>query len=100
MTKSNAYNRLTINQIATLFRRKELSPVELAEYYLTRIAELDKRIRCYVAVYENKVLKAARKAEKEFSKSRYRSLLHGIPIAVKENIAAKRENSTRNKDPS
>jgi aspartyl-tRNA(Asn)/glutamyl-tRNA(Gln) amidotransferase subunit A len=68
------------------FRAREISPVEVTEAYLERIAQVDSRIRAYITVTERAARKAAAKAEKEISAGKWRGPFHGVPIALKDLI--------------
>jgi aspartyl-tRNA(Asn)/glutamyl-tRNA(Gln) amidotransferase subunit A len=77
---------LTIRDVAALLRRKKLSPVELAQSALARIEELNPRLNALITVTAERALREARAAEREIARGKYRGLLHGIPIALKDNI--------------
>ena len=70
--------------LGTKFRAKELSPVEVTEAYLARIAATDERLRAYITVTSDAARAAARTAEKEISAGNWRGPLHGIPLALKD----------------
>lgn len=74
----------TLSEVAQLVRKKEVSPVELAQAMLDRIAALDGKFYSYLTVTSDLALQQARAAEQEISKGAYRGPLHGIPIAVKD----------------
>ncbi len=75
---------LTIENLAPLIRRKKLSPVELTGWLLDRIADRQPVINAYAAITADVAMAQARKAEKEIVKGRYRGVLHGIPISLKD----------------
>ena len=77
---------LTIGELAPLIKRREVSPVELVTAHLDRIATLDGRLKCFIAVLGDQAMAAARGAEREITRGRWRGPLHGIPIPVKDNI--------------
>jgi aspartyl-tRNA(Asn)/glutamyl-tRNA(Gln) amidotransferase subunit A len=79
-------DRLTIEYLAPLIRRKELSPVELVRFLLERISRLQPAINAYITITAEIALAQARQAEKEITKGQYRGLLHGIPIGIKDLI--------------
>src|SRR5439155_12101537 len=58
---------------------------ELVTQYLTRIAMYDKRINAAIAV-NPRALEAAATRDAERAQGRVRGPLHGIPIALKDNI--------------
>jgi amidase len=61
-----------------------VSPVELTELMLTRIARYDGALHSYAAVDADGARRSAAVAEAEIAASGQRSPLHGIPIAVKD----------------
>ena len=65
---------------------KEVSPVEATEAYLDRIESLDSKFRAYVTVTADLALEAAKRAEKEIARGDYRGPMHGVPVAVKDQI--------------
>jgi aspartyl-tRNA(Asn)/glutamyl-tRNA(Gln) amidotransferase subunit A len=76
----------SLEQVAILLRRKKLSPVELVDAILARIVRLNPRLNAYISVVGEQARAQARKAEREISSRRYRGPLHGVPVALKDNI--------------
>lgn len=74
-----------IAELASLLRRGEVSPVDLALASLERI-ERDAALYAYVTVTRDVALAAARAAEAELRAGRDRGPLHGLPVAVKDNV--------------
>jgi len=77
---------LTITEAARRLRGGEFSPVALTEAFLERIEAINPKIDAYLLVTGDQALEAAQQAEKELSAGRDRGPLHGIPIALKDNI--------------
>jgi amidase len=77
-------HRLSLLEVAKLLERRAISPVELTELMLARVASEDGRLHAYFAVLADGALTEARKAESEIASGRYRGPLHGVPIAVKD----------------
>jgi aspartyl-tRNA(Asn)/glutamyl-tRNA(Gln) amidotransferase subunit A len=75
---------LTIAKVAQLIRKRQLSPVELTKAFLARIEQLQPALNAFITVTPDLALKQARQAEREIAKKRYRGLLHGIPITLKD----------------
>jgi amidase len=73
-----------LHAVAALLARRAVSPIELTEATLERIARLDPILHCYLAVAPERALQAARRAEAEIAAGRYRGPLHGVPIALKD----------------
>jgi len=74
----------TLTEVAGLIKKKDVSPVELTQAMLDRIAALDGKLYSYLTVTADLALQQARAAEQEIGKGTYRGPLHGIPIAVKD----------------
>jgi len=85
----------SIDEIATLFRKRKLSPVELTRLMLDRIERLNPKLNAFITVTRDFALAQAKKAEAELFASPGRKTrrdlgpLHGIPISLKDNIYTK-----------
>jgi aspartyl-tRNA(Asn)/glutamyl-tRNA(Gln) amidotransferase subunit A len=75
---------LTSAEAGTLISKREISPVELVQSRLTRIARLDGRLNSFIRVLGEQAVAAARSAEAEIMAGRYRGPMHGIPIGLKD----------------
>jgi aspartyl-tRNA(Asn)/glutamyl-tRNA(Gln) amidotransferase subunit A len=73
-------------EIARLYRRTDLGPVELTEELLDKIRK--NTLNAYITVDEEGALEYAEKAEKALSEGNEDPLI-GIPVAVKDNICTK-----------
>ncbi len=80
---------LDIHDAAALIRARKISPIELLEAALARIEALNPKLNAFIAIADEEARHAARKAEREILHKRYRGPLHGIPIALKDNIETK-----------
>jgi aspartyl-tRNA(Asn)/glutamyl-tRNA(Gln) amidotransferase subunit A len=77
---------LTLRQASDRIRARDLSPVALTEAYLDRIDRYDPALNAFITVMRNEALAAARQLENEQQSGRWRGPLHGIPVALKDNI--------------
>src|SRR2546430_2001116 len=77
---------LTIIEAAARLEERRLSPVELTEAMLQRIANVDKQIRAYITVCDAQAREVARAAERMIQAGYHLGPLHGIPVALKDNI--------------
>ncbi len=77
---------LTIAEAGHLIRRHETSPVDMVRAVLDRIAKYDSQLTAYISVFSEQALEAARAAETQILAGEYAGSLHGIPIAIKDNI--------------
>jgi aspartyl-tRNA(Asn)/glutamyl-tRNA(Gln) amidotransferase subunit A len=74
----------TIAQSAELIRTRKLSPVELTQAHLKRVADLDPQLNAFLMVTPDLALQQAREAEEEIAKGKYRGPLHGVPFGLKD----------------
>ena len=77
---------LSAFELSKLMAAKEISPVEATEAYLERIESLDGKLRAFVTVTADAALEAANKAEQEIARGNHRGPMHGVPVAVKDQI--------------
>src|SRR5215470_11988935 len=81
----------SIEEVGRLFRKRKVSPVELARLMLARIAKIDPTLNAFITVCAELALKQARAAQAELlgrrGKRKDRGPLHGIPISLKDNIS-------------
>lgn len=79
--------RLTIGQLSTLIRSRQVSPVEATEAVLTRAEQMNQIYNAFIAIWRDDAMQAARDAEHDIAHSRYRGPLHGVPLALKDIFA-------------
>jgi Asp-tRNA(Asn)/Glu-tRNA(Gln) amidotransferase A subunit family amidase len=77
---------LSAQAMAELVRQKKISPVELVEAHLARIARLNPRLNAYIALNEERARRDAKALEKEIVRGHSRGPLHGTPISIKSSI--------------
>jgi aspartyl-tRNA(Asn)/glutamyl-tRNA(Gln) amidotransferase subunit A len=80
---------LTIAEAAAGLREKKISPLELVNACLERIAAIDGKLHSFITLTADLALDQARQAEKELRQGRDRGPLHGIPVALKDLYATK-----------
>ena len=80
---------LSASELGRLIEKKEVSPVEATQAYLDRIDSLDFKYNAYITVCRREALEAARKAEEAIARGNYLGPMHGIPVAVKDQIWTK-----------
>lgn len=81
---SEALHYLSLHEVGRLIASHAVSPVDLTERMLDRIASVDPSLRSYATVMAEPALAAARSAEQEIAAGKYRGPLHGVPVAVKD----------------
>jgi aspartyl-tRNA(Asn)/glutamyl-tRNA(Gln) amidotransferase subunit A len=78
--------RLPIAELLQRFRRRELSPVEVAEAALDRIDALNPTLNAFCTIKPELVRAQARRAEQQLRSGDTAGPLCGVPIAVKDLI--------------
>lgn len=77
---------LSLKQASESLRRKAVSPVELTEACLKRISTYNPSLNAFITVTPDQAMECARAMEVEQRRGRWRGPLHGIPLALKDNI--------------
>ena len=74
------------HQLAAEIAARRLSPVDIVEAFLARIARLDGKLHAYIDVYGDDARLAAEAADKAIRSGHSVGPLHGVPIALKDLI--------------
>jgi len=77
----------TIGRLSPWLEHRELSATELVRAVLNEIEALEPSLHAFITLRPEEALAAAAAADGEIAAGRYRGPLHGIPIAVKDNLA-------------
>lgn len=77
-------HELSLSEVAAKIESKEVSPVEVAQASLDRLADVEPAITAFVTVTAEHALAQAAAAEAEITAGHYRGTLHGIPLGVKD----------------
>ncbi|HUO67107.1 MAG TPA: amidase [Gammaproteobacteria bacterium] len=85
-SKTEDLTRLTIAEAGKRIAARTLSPVDLTRAYLERIDKLNPRVNAYITVTADAARAQARALEAELAVGKLRGPLHGIPLALKDNI--------------
>ncbi len=75
---------LSIEELAPRIRACEVSPVEVVEALLDRIAQHNDHLIAYLHIDGDNARAAARAAEADIGSGGYRGPLHGVPVAYKD----------------
>lgn len=79
----------TLEQLTGALARRQISPVELAQQTLDLIETLNPAYNCFAALEPERVLAEARAVEQAIMQGGQVGPLSGLPIAIKDLIAAK-----------
>ena len=77
---------LTVAQLSERIKNRAVSPVEAVEAYLDRIDNLNGTLYAYLTVCRDEAMQAARESEQASDQGEYKGPMHGIPVAVKDQI--------------
>ncbi|SKB74881.1 amidase [Daejeonella lutea] len=79
----------TIPQLAHLIRTKQISSVELTQFFIDRLRKYDPILEHTITITEMRAMTQARKVDAEIAAGKYRGVLHGIPFGAKDLLATK-----------
>ena len=77
---------LSATELGRRIYDKEISPVEATEAYLRRIERVEPKLNAYITITADHAMESARRAESEIASGIHRGPLHGVPVAVKDQI--------------
>jgi aspartyl-tRNA(Asn)/glutamyl-tRNA(Gln) amidotransferase subunit A len=83
-----------LRQLAADVRARRVSPVALAEEALGRLEGRGRQLNAVVTLAGDDAMAAAREAETEIRRGKYRGPLHGIPYGAKDLLATKKMPTT------
>ena len=82
----NDLTYLSIAEASELVRKKSVSSVELTKACLNKIEQLNPTLNAFITISAESSLKEAATADIEIRNGKWKGPLHGIPIALKDNI--------------
>ncbi len=82
---------LPLSQLSKMIRNGEISSKSLVEAYLERIRKIDgpNGVNAYITVAADTALKEAEELDKLAKGKKFKGPLHGLPIAIKDNLDTK-----------
>jgi len=76
----------TAAELATLIQTKKASSVEITTAFLDRMESLNAKTNSYLHIDRSNALEQAERADQQLAAGNASSPLHGVPIAVKDNL--------------
>ncbi len=76
----------SLGELSTLLRRRDISPVELVEFFIERIEQYNPTFNAYIEVTAARARAQAHAAETLMASGHFLGPLHGIPLAFKDLI--------------
>ena len=79
----------SIETLAPLLQSREVSSAELTRNFLERIDRHNEGLSAYITVMGDHALRSAQEADDAIARGEYRGPMHGIPIALKDQVYTK-----------
>lgn len=77
---------LSLSEAAARIRSRSVTPTQLVTACLARISTYNPKLNAFITVLHEQALAEAKQLDAEQNAGKFRSPLHGIPIALKDNI--------------
>jgi len=77
---------LSLVEVSAMIHSHKVTSTQLTKALLARIAVYNPKVNAYITVMTAQALKQAAQLDEEAKAGKFRSPLHGIPIALKDNI--------------
>ena len=90
----NELLKLTIAELASKIRSKEVSPVDVTEAALARANQLQPKLNSFITILGDEAMAQAREQQEAIARGEYLGPLQGIPIGIKDNIATRSISTT------
>src|SRR5262245_53968462 len=85
----STYAFKSIAELGRLLRQKEVTSLELTNYFLERLNRLGEQYHAVVTITSDLATEQARRADELFANGKDLGPLHGIPCGVKDLLATK-----------
>ena len=76
----------TLTEAAAALAARRVSSEELTKLCLARIGKLDRALNTFITLHADSALEQARNCDRQRTSGKVSSRLHGVPIALKDNI--------------
>ncbi len=86
---STLLHDLDAHELLAAYRRRDLSPVEVAQSVLTQIGRWEPHLHATYLLRPELALEQARASEARWLRGAPQGLLDGVPVTIKENIATR-----------
>ncbi|GAB3651245.1 amidase [Ramlibacter alkalitolerans] len=86
---ADALHELSAPRLVELYRRREVSPVEVARSVLGHVERWEHHIHALYLLRPDHVLEQARASEERWRQGEPLGLIDGVPVTIKDNIATR-----------
>jgi aspartyl-tRNA(Asn)/glutamyl-tRNA(Gln) amidotransferase subunit A len=76
----------SLTEVSVMIHEKSVTPTQLVQALLDRINAINPKVNAYVTVMGRQALEQAKVLDAEQKAGKFRGPLHGIPLALKDNI--------------
>ncbi len=76
----------SVTELSEMIHNRSVTPTQLVQALLDRIGVLNPKVNAYVTVMGRQALEQAAQLDAEQKAGKFRGPLHGIPLALKDNI--------------
>ncbi len=83
---------ISIHKIADMLENKKITSSELCKHYISRVNDVDDKVKAFLSVNEEIILNAAKDSDERRNENKILSPYDGIPIGIKDNITVTGEN--------
>ena len=90
---------LTVAELAHLIKTKQVTSVQLTQFFLDRLQQYGPKLRCVINLTEERALQDAAEADAMLAKGTHLGPLHGIPCGIKDLFAMKGAPTTWGAEP-
>lgn len=80
---------LSANRLLALYRRKDISPVEVMDETLRRLERYEGALNAFVLYDPEEAMSQARASEARWQKGEPKGLLDGVPVAIKDTVSTR-----------
>ena len=77
-------SRASIPSLAEALRKQTMSPVDVVASCLERIERLEPQLQAFITITAEIAAEEAKVAEQDIGRGRWKGLLHGIPVGIKD----------------
>lgn len=84
----------TVRELSQLIRSRQITSVELTEFFLDRLRRFDPQLEAVISLTEERAMQQARERDDELARGVYRGPLHGIPWGAKDLLAVEGTSTT------
>ena len=83
-------------ELASLIREGKATSAEIVSEHLERIKKYNDKLNALISIFEEEAMQAAAECDEETKEGKFRGLLHGVPVTIKEQFWIRGKKSSTN----